>query len=405
LLALLYGWMSCPLSLIFEKEFAKLTAKISNPFLSRQKLPYTVSDVMFIDVAQSLTQVQDKLGNYFIPNRAKLDTLFNILYTYTDTGTIIICDLYFDVPSDQDRALEVSMSRFPNLLSKVKTNSLQEITPNVINAGKSGTYGFSNPGEPFLIFSNTLFKFNLTDKNCIKTLPLLIYENIHHTGISCMGNMLHIGNEWFLNTVLINEALGLRVNKAVYEDQVIPLQKIINEEKTNIGSHRHALSKKKFIIIGNFKDDVHKTTFGEKPGPLIIFDLFISLQQKENRISIGWLLFALLFLSILIFKKFYHLAVLENYHKWLDKKSNIFGFKQAPDLDWFIFYLFVISSYIFFKVRIEPVAGIVLLYMLSWGRIYLRTRYKILLQLHRVGKRIGARTLFYYLFNKNSVKD
>jgi len=418
LLAVLYGWMNLSFSFIFEKEVAKLTAKITHIFLSEKKQPYSLSeknqpytfseknqpytlkDAMYIDVAQSLTLVQDKFGPHVIPDRAKLDTLFQLLYNYTDTGKIIICDLYFDVRSDQDSALELSMSRFPHLLSTVKTNSLQEIAPNVIRAGKSATSGFHSQREPFLIFSNALFKFNLTDKNCIQTLPLLIYQQVNHHGIFCLGNTLHIGNEWYLNTVLINERLGLNVTKAEYEDQVIPIAQVINDLKGKTGSYRHALGRKKFILIGNFQEDLHKTIFGERPGPMIIFDLYISLEQKHNMISTAWLLSAVLFLSILIFNDLYPIAILKHYVNWLSKKSRLLGLKRVPDFDWLIFYLFVIASDIFFKVHLEAVADIVFLYLSTWAWKYFRTRYNKLLQLHRMGKRVGARTVFYYLFKK-----
>ena len=400
LLALLYGWMNRPFSFIFEKEVAKLTAKVTHIFLSEKNKSYTLKDALFIDVAQSLTLVQDKFGPHIIPDRAKLDTLFQLLYNYTDTGKIIICDLYFDVRSDQDGALELSMSRFPHLLSTVKTNSLQEITPNAIKAGKSATSGFLSPGEPFLIFSNDLFKFNLTDKNCIQTLPLLIYEQVNHTGIFCLGNTLHIGNEWYLNTVLINKRHGLPVNKAVYEDQVIPIARIINDLKGKSGSYHNALRQKKFIVIGNFQEDTYKTIFGGKPGPIIIYDLYISLEQNDNMISTAWLLFAVLFLSTLIFNDCYPIAISQYYVNWFGKKLRLLGLKRVPDCDWLIFYLFVIASDIFFRVYLEPVAGVVFLYILTWGWKYFRTRYNKLLQLHRMGKRIGARTIFYYLFKK-----
>jgi len=400
LLALLYGWMNRPFSFIFEKEVAKLTAKVTHLFMSERNQSCTLKDAMFIDVAQSLTLVQDKFGPHVIPDRAKLDTLFQLLYNNSDTGKIIICDLYFDVRSDQDRALELSMSRFPHLLSTVKTNSLQEITPNVIRAGKSATSGFRKPREPFLIFSNALFKFNLTDKNCIQTLPLLIYDEVNHNGIFCQGNTLRISNEWYLNTVFINQRPGFRVTKAVYEDHVIPIARIINELKLKTGSYRHALRQKKFIVIGNFQEDLHQTIFGEKPGPMIIYDLYISLEQQDNMISTAWLLSAVLFLSILIFNDLYPIAILKHYVNWLSKKSRLLGLKRIPDLDWLIFYLFAIASDIFFRVYLESIAGIVFLYLLTWCWKYCRTSYNQLLQLHRMGKRIGARTIFYYLFKK-----
>ena len=47
----------------------------------------------------------------------------------------------------------------------------------------------------------------------------------------------------------------------------------------------------KYILIGDFEDDIHPTFLGEIPGTLIIFNAFTSLLHKRHILSLSFLLF------------------------------------------------------------------------------------------------------------------
>jgi hypothetical protein len=400
LLVAMYFWSNLPLNFIMEETFTKATVNIADVLSPRPPLPYRMDDVLFINVSHSSAIVEDAEGTHVIDDRAKLDTLLQLLHNNTNPEQIVVCDLYFDITSPLDWKLQTSMSKFPNLLSAVKTDWFVDITPNVLRAGSSGTTGFRPPRTPFMIFSNSMVKFHLTDENCVKTIPVLMYERVNKLQAACLGDALQIGDNWFFNTILINEELGRGIPKAVYEDQVVTIQQVITGVKQNEEDFVSALKQRKFIMIGNFDKDRHHTTFGDKPGTMILFDIFLSLQQKENTISAGWLLLTVTFLTLLIYNRFYHINFLKKYMIWLDEHTTVLSFKALPVVDWILFYLMILCSAVFFQVYMEAVSGIIFLAAIAWIRIYMKARYVKLQQFRRSGRRWSARALFTFLFIK-----
>lgn len=403
---MMYLWMNYPLNFILEETCAKGTASIVNFIGVKNDLPYKMDDVLFIDVSQSSTLVRDSIGTHAIADRSKLDTLFQQIHQYGNTKRLIVCDLYFDRHSAQDSSLQASMAGFPNLISAVNTNAEQGLIPNVIRAGAIGVSGFRTVKEPFLIFSNSLRKFSLTDRNCMKTLPLLMYERLHKskTPTLCMWNALNIGDEWYLNTILINPLLEQNIAKAVYEDQVIPIQLLISAVKKNNQNGIQALRKKKFVLIGDFQGDVHKTTFGSKAGPLILFDVFLSLEQKENRISSWWMLLALTYFTLLMYKRFYHVNLFRKYGRWLNKWTRFIGFRRPMRFNWLLFYVFVLFSAILFRVYMEVISGLVFFHLLILIRVYIKTRRIRWRQMEREGEKVNVKSVLYFLFKKPGFK-
>lgn len=396
--------MNSPYNFILEETFARGTSLAEDIFKSDNELAYNIDDILFIDVSGSNALLEQGRGNQVIADRSKLDTLFQILRQPVNQKQVVVCDLYFDVSSAQDSSLQATMSAIPNLISTVKTGWSRDITPNVIRAGATGVSGFRNLKEPFLLFSNSLLKFSLTDPNCIKSVPLLIYEKVNGQGSACFGDALHMGTDWYFNTVLIKEQLSREVAKAVYEDQVIPIQRLIDEAKARGIPYLNALGKKKFIMIGNFEKDIHKTTFGDRPGPLVLFDIFLSLQQRENRISTLWLITAICFFTFLCYKKFYHVHLFGGYTRWIDDRMKVLGFKRPLDFNWLIMYGFVLFSAVFFKVYLEYIAALVFFYVFAWSRIYVKTRRIRWMQLRKNGVEMGPGTLFSLLFRKPGFK-
>lgn len=404
LLTAMYCWSNLPLNFIMEETFTKATVYITDFFNQGQARAYGMKDVMFIDMSRSSALLEDQTGTHVIADREKLDTLLQLLHKTTNPDQIIVCDLYFDLASEKDWQLQSDMSSFPNLLSTVKTDWFGNITPNVLRAGTSGTTGFKPLRTPFMIFSNSMFKFHLTDNNCVKTIPVLMYERVNHLHAACLGDALKMGDVWFFNTILINEELGRGIPKAVYEDQVMPLQTVLKGVKAGREDFIAQLRRKKFIMIGDYEANAHHTTFGDKPGTMILFDIFLSLQQKENMMSVGWLIMTVTFLTLLIYNRFYYIKFLKRYSIWLDEHTTVLGFKALPAIDWVFFYVFILCSGIFFHVYLEAVAGILFLAAITWTRIYAKARYVKFLQFKRSGRRWSARALFAFIFTKPGFK-
>jgi hypothetical protein len=50
----------------------------------------------------------------------------------------------------------------------------------------------------------------------------------------------------------------------------------------------------RIIVMGDFMQDKHKTTFGVMPGSLILLNVYLSLIEGAHLISLSWLLFMIL---------------------------------------------------------------------------------------------------------------
>jgi hypothetical protein len=55
----------------------------------------------------------------------------------------------------------------------------------------------------------------------------------------------------------------------------------------------------KYVIIGDFEDDVHNTYRGSQPGPLILFNAFLALLHGQHHVSILFLLILYVIYTIL----------------------------------------------------------------------------------------------------------
>lgn len=232
-----------------------------------------------------------------------------------------------------------------------------------------------------------------------------MYERVNTTSAFCWGDALKIGNDWYFNTIPITEELGRTVPKAVYEDQVIPIQRVISSAKKNLNGMMDQLHYKKFIVIGNFEQDAHQTTFGEKPGPMIIFDIYLFLQQKENMISTGWLLLTIFFLTLLFFRKFYHPDLFKTYIQPLNDRIKFFGLQLPTEFDWLFFYLYILFSAVVFHIYLETVAAILFLSIFTWTRLYLKSRYVLLQNFVQSGRILSARVLISFLFRNPGLKS
>lgn len=385
------------MNLIMEETMMKATIGTADFFNPDRRPPYTMGDVLFVDVSRHNQLIYDEDGNKIIADRTKLDTLFKLLHKKVDPNLIIVCNLPFDIRTRNDLALQASMAGFPNLLTAVKTNWKGDITPNVLSTGTSGTTGFTRVRSPFMIFSNSIYHFRLTDRECTKTLPLLMYERQNNYQTACLGNLLRIGGDWFLNKPLITEQLGHDVPKAVYEDQVVSIQTVINKLRIKNDTSTF-IQRRKFIMIGDFEKDAHATTFGEKPTTMILFDVFLSLQQKQNHLSGLWIIIAVGYLGALFYRHFYGIGVLAQPARWLDTYLSFWDFKGSTLADLLLFYLFVIFSATIFRIYIEGISGLLLFILISWVRAYFNLRYQWLKTYYRQGHRFSARSLIYILF-------
>lgn len=236
---------------------------------------------VFIDVSTDISLVKDpKSSGYItITDRMKLGNFFKLLADHKNYHQYVLCDLYFDNPSDDDKLLVQQVGRCNKVLfayhiiDRVFQYPVIKV-PAVLSNYES--------------FNDKFTKFKLVyDK--VKTLPVVLHESLDSTKYN--PGLLHFNSfspRYYIRPFQLEQSneypffklgdlLGLLVkNSFLYND----------------------ILKDKFIVIGNFKADIHSTPVGMMPGPLILIDCYLSLKMGRSQFTVWWVIFMLFSLAL-----------------------------------------------------------------------------------------------------------
>lgn len=125
------------------------------------------------------------------------------------------------------------------------------------------------------------------------TLPLKMYNAITQRNISQWGP-LYFDKGLVRNCVILTYE-NLDLNKRLYLGGMkdYPIEEMLEDyDITN-----------KYILIGDFEDDMHKTFYGDIPGTMINFYAYLALLHGHHRITIGIFLFLLFVFALPIYLK------------------------------------------------------------------------------------------------------
>src|SRR5690606_9435943 len=99
--------------------------------------------------------------------------------------------------------------------------------------------------------------------------------------------------------VCIDSAKGLCLNSVIVDPYIKPYSFLQEDNAGDILGLSEILIlasttdisefyKDKIIVIGDFRNDIHKTINGQMPGALILLNVFNTLKQGEHIVSKGW---------------------------------------------------------------------------------------------------------------------
>jgi CHASE2 domain len=393
----LWIWQLLPYNFVLEENFQKFV-QIANS--SSNSNTIAESDILFVDVSAGFNFTTAGGRRQIITDRGKLDTLFRMLNQYVNPR-LIICDLYFDLPSAKDQALAQTLSQTPHIFCAENTGNDGRQIPNLFFGKGSAPTAYQTYPHPWLIFGNTLIKFRPILEDGRKTLPVRLYEDYTNHAISNSYFGIYADHGLNLNSLTVQPNVMLDPDTVVKADQIKPIDTLIRDLKFNRLESRSNLSRKKIILIGDFHNDIHGTAYGTTPGPIIVLNLFISLLNGANRLNIVNIVITLFILLFLILEKVYGLYYLlpfnwyRRFNTWLDQKFQYFGFQGRPKFVFFIWFIFCII----FCIEIIP--ALLLLELLYKARLFYRrclNRYRR----HKIGNiALSRRLLIPFLFKKN----
>jgi len=276
-----------------EIDFLKSAAILKHSIFHIDEKPWS-KNVVFLDVSKDPAIADDdeygppdstlKGAQRVITDRFKLAKLFSILNAHPNDFKYVICDVLFDKPGPGDSVLKPQIEK----LHKVVVSSIWEngkldtpifkVTSGVVN------YAAINKS----VFS----KIPIYYKDSLKSLPVCLFEKTTSYRYSENRFLTFLNGKPTFNTV-------------IPEFYYRPADMVTPFAKKNINTYYLGellaypgcfnVLKNKFIIIGDFQNDMHITYLGKMPGSLILWNAYLTLYNHQVTISLRWLLMLLVF--------------------------------------------------------------------------------------------------------------
>jgi hypothetical protein len=299
LMVLFTFWlMSLPYVHEDEQALIENLSKTKNIWLGLEKKPDR-EKFIFINVAfdQQLIPNMDadgfEQGKQAITDRHLLARFLHILNQKPDNQPFILCDISFpdsataDACSgpSPDSALAAELAQTKNILVSQHLSGDGSLTPNIFKA-PAALADYQVAGETF-------FKFQLIYHDTLKTMPLRMYEMITGKTARYNGWWIEAGDNHFFNYLIPDfhiRQFNLLSDTAQIRYKTDNLSNILSGAMTD----KQVLDyvKGRMVIIGDFENkDVHQTIYGDTGGTLILLNTFLALQNGDNRLTFGYLIF------------------------------------------------------------------------------------------------------------------
>lgn len=313
---------------------------------------------VFINVSKDLKLVPDpeEYGAIPITDRNKLAEFFKILADNANQHYYVLCDIFFEYPSDDDTSLSPQLQRCKNLLFPFHlTNDSVKLPCLPVDAA------FSD----FITYTGGFSKFKLMYKDSIKTIPLVLLEKIDEKRYP--STFLDFANIFPHYYITQNQLTNTKKYPYFNLGELL----MLSETPTFYDE----FLKDKFIVIGNFESDIHDTPVGKMPGPLILLNSYLTIRNESHA---GWLwaIFMIAGLSYTSYLLFFLKVKPPDVGKrpWLDFIMEIFVNKYFS-FSGICLVLIILSTFIF-SVQTNMSAVLMYLLTINFLKIFYEKHYK-----------------------------
>lgn len=265
-------------------------------------------DFLFVNTSYS-NQLIDKLddagfplGNQVIVDRQQL-AVFSAALNRLDAHKWAIIDVFFDLESEYDDLLAPELAQMKRVVMSTTTGDKGErLKP--IFAARTGLANIETLDDIFL-------KYKLVHHDSLKVVTLETLEGV--TGVETVphGFFIKQGDRWGINYYIPDLRISqfdLTVNR---EYPFINLSDAMYLDDETILD----LVKDRIVIVGDFlANDNQETLTGEISGPLLLANIYLSLQEGEHLLSWIYLLFLIIsftLVSLIVFlpDEIFHLRI------------------------------------------------------------------------------------------------
>ena len=318
------------------------------------------SDYALINVSYDLDLIEKTdefgfpIGNQVITDRRKLTSLFKTINESEHKPDYVLCDIFFEKPTEYDSALNDEMSEMDNLIISYhlddNLNPRYPVTSD-INRGLTD-YVIGNVYEG-------VYKFQLFFNDSLKLTPLKIYDEKNNIDSKSLGPFVKVGSWWTLNHFIMNYRLQqMDVMNQEAGFNPINLGELLLLPEEDIA----AFLQDKFVIIGDFYEiDLHETIFEITAGPVILMNAYWSILNQDTRINF--------FFFVILLGSFFFLSMLAIYpedliEKYIKKKyGKIKWVRSLTSFVSYLLFLMIVSIIIFFIYNIHINVFLLALYL------------------------------------------
>lgn len=390
--ALLMMWLTFVLlsyPYVFFDEFPliRYSSAFKNLIL-KWETPPNPDRFAFINIAydKALIDKNDNegfpIGYQAITDREKLAQLFDIL-SKKPNYKYLVCDIEFKDSTEHDSAMIAAIKKLPRMaISYHRDDKDKPVFPNIpIPKNKLSLSDLEKT-------DNKAVKFKLFHNDSIKSTPLAMYEGIYKKEKFKKGPFFFLlGGQPILNSFIIDYRIrpygfssesqenGKTITKKdsakqvnyskIYLGELLALLETDDDGNVVSADGLYEFTKNRIVFIGDFAltngNDIHETIYGDTQGPLILLNAFLALENKDNRVTMGFMLYLFLAYWLISYITFYYKTI---YGKWVQKltrKSDAGSFLASMTV--FVTYFMIISIISFFSFNIHIGTLILAFYM------------------------------------------
>jgi len=249
-------------------------------------------DLLLVNTSYDKTLIpfDDEYGSGSIPvtDRKMLTDFFDIVSSTGNQPKLVVLDLLFDNPSDDDSTLQASLKKINNLVISCPYDA-------------DGTPIVPWPGLNFALAryettTGTFLKYNLAS-DTIQFLPAAMLHETHGVKFRETAGLVRDDHGWWMNSFVVD----LPVRKVHMNSEEILIWNLSDALKFDPEAVRRLVAGRIMIIGDFYRYDMHQTLLGEQPGPLIVANAYLGMLQGVPRIRPfdGAMIFMLYFLSTL----------------------------------------------------------------------------------------------------------
>ncbi len=359
MLVFTFYWLQLPYTFGDEAFLIRWSSLVKKSLLGMDPKP-SPEEVLLVDVSGIKTTIEgenefgepSRYHREVITDRADLAEFFELVNHYREKVRLVLCDIRFPEPTARDSLLQRQIDALGDKLLGVSSLDQEGNHVEPVLDLPHALAAYQSADEQFL-------KYPLYFGDSLKTAPLVLYEKLDGGRFRQGGFFFHrLDGQLMLADPIIDFRVrnrdfqtGTELGQAQFT--VFNVGTLLEARAFMEPEDLLAFFDDKLVIIGDYQNDVHETPFGEMAGPLLIYNAYLTLRERDNRVTLPWILFLLVSYYLLSYRVFagFEISKPAWLVNWFQSKVGRL-ILHALD-EFFLLTLITLLSYFFFHIHIN----------------------------------------------------